>query len=175
MEQHYDFSEQTENESEKTWMLTPRRRSVGELLKDGWNSLNGHWGNAVLTSFIWMICYLVVWFIGFVSVLIMIVACLALRDTPELSSSDERLIDLFSYPISWTMWFFILYPLIYGLCNSFVKAKRDKTSVAVGDLFLAKRQYGNVVVVGFLFTIPYMLSVMAEFYEDVKGEYESYQ
>ena len=250
MEQDYEFNEQTENVSEKTWMLTPRMRSVNELLKDGWTSLDGHWGNALLLILVWVICIFGVELIQYVLNMIIAVVYVIINGT-QVTKYDQLILKLLSYPIAILFSIFVSYPLSYGLSNAFVRAKRAKTSVAVSDLFLAKDQYFGVVgtgffvglytllwsllflipgiykglaysmsvfirhdhpeltanecidlsedmmdghkldlfcivlvfivlsllsfltcCIGFFFTLPYMYSILAEFYEDVKAEYE---
>lgn len=250
MEQYNDFNEQTEIQSEEVTMKVPVMRSIGDFLKDGWNSLSGHWGNAVLLILVCFACVIGIEVVQFILNLIISMIYILVNGT-QVTTSDQIIIKLLSYPFSLLIMFFATYPLTYGLCNSFVRAKRTNSSVAIGNLFLAKEQYMSVVgtgfmvfiytflwsllliipgiykgmkysmslyirhdhpefsaeecidqsmemmdghmldllciillfipisllsvctcCIGFLFSLPYMYSIMAEFYEDVKADYE---
>ncbi len=152
MEQYNDFNEQAEMQSEEVTMKVPVMRSIGDFLKDGWNSLSGHWGNAVLLILVCFACVIGIEVVQFILNLIISMIYILVNGT-QVTTSDQIIIKLLSYPFSLSIMFFATYPLTYGLCNSFVKAKRANSGVSIKDIFLAKEQYLSVVGTGFLYNL----------------------
>lgn len=243
------YEAQDDDDSDNKTISMPQIRGIGEWLSDGWNNLDGKWGNAVLLTIVFLVCLIGDYLLETGANLV-IAAIYAVTNDMATPTTGLTL-ELFSWPISVLSAIFIFYPLTYGIMNSFVKAKRSNSPVAVGGVFLAKEQYLVVVnigalyylyiflwsllfiipgiykslcysmcfyirhdhpelpadacielseemmdghktdlfvilllfsivivlsictcCIGFLFSIPYMCSVMAEFYEDVKADYE---